>query len=299
MLPPKRWPWPAKTPRAIAPASNSITAIFSRRSHPPPVSVSLSPIRPTFRRRGWTTLEPEVRDHEPRQALDGGADGMDFYRRIAAEAAGFLEADGRLMLELDDDGPAAAAEIFRQQNWIVEAVEADYNQRPRILIARLQNLTARPARPVFIMDSFLIKGGTPLRGEVAISGAKNAVLPIMAATLLTAEPCVIRRVPELSDVRFMGEILTSLGAEVKFDGGALTVRAARVKGLGDYDLIRKMRGSVCILGPLLGRAGRRWFPCRAAASSGRAPLTCISRAWRRWAQKSGLTAVTSTPAPEN
>ena len=80
------------------------------------------------------------------------------------------------------------------------------------------------------MDSFLIKGGTPLRGEVAISGAKNAVLPIMAATLLTAEPCVIRRVPQLSDVRFMGEILASLGAEVKFDGG--TAHRARRAGQG-------------------------------------------------------------------
>jgi UDP-N-acetylglucosamine 1-carboxyvinyltransferase len=105
------------------------------------------------------------------------------------------------------------------------------------------------------MDCFLIKGGAPLRGEVAVSGAKNAVLPIMAATLLTAEPCLIRRVPQLSDVRFMGEILSSLGAEVKSDGGALTVRAANIRGLGDYDLIRKMRGSVCILGPLLARSG--------------------------------------------
>ena len=68
------------------------------------------------------------------------------------------------------------------------------------------------------MDSFVIKGGVPLRGEVEISGAKNAVLPIMAATLLTEEPCVIRRVPQLSDVEFMGEILTSLGAEVKSRG---------------------------------------------------------------------------------
>ena len=106
------------------------------------------------------------------------------------------------------------------------------------------------------MDSFLIKGGTPLRGEVTISGAKNAVLPIMAATLLTGETCVIRRVPDLSDVRFMGEILVSLGAEVKFEAGALTIRAAKVKGMGDYDLIRKMRGSVCILGPLLARRGQ-------------------------------------------
>jgi len=105
------------------------------------------------------------------------------------------------------------------------------------------------------MDSFVIKGGVPLRGEVTISGAKNAVLPIMAAALLTEEPCVIRRAPQLSDVDFMGEILISLGAEVKRQGSTLTVRAARVKGLGDYDLIRKMRGSICILGPLLGRRG--------------------------------------------
>ncbi len=106
------------------------------------------------------------------------------------------------------------------------------------------------------MDSFLIKGGTPLRGEVQISGAKNAVLPIMAAALLTPEPCVIRRVPNLSDVRFMGEILESLGATVKFEGNTVTIHAAKVKGLGDYELIRKMRGSICILGPLLGRNGK-------------------------------------------
>lgn len=86
-----------------------------------------------------------------------------------------------------------------------------------------------------------------------ISGAKNAVLPIMAATLLTAEPCVLRNVPDLSDVKFMGRILESLGCTVKFDGGTLTVQAHRIKGHGDYDLIRKMRGSICILGPLLGR----------------------------------------------
>jgi release factor glutamine methyltransferase len=95
--------------------------------------VSNPPYIPTTR---MAALDPEVRDHEPRKALDGGADGMDFYRRIAAEAGSFLETDGRLMLELDDDGPAAAADIFRQQNWIVEGIEADYSQRPRFMIAR-------------------------------------------------------------------------------------------------------------------------------------------------------------------
>lgn len=103
------------------------------------------------------------------------------------------------------------------------------------------------------MDSLLIKGGVPLRGEVTISGAKNSVLPIMAATLLTAEPCVIRRVPELSDVTFMCRILESLGATVEREGDVVRVQAKRIKGYGDYELIRKMRGSICILGPLLGR----------------------------------------------
>jgi UDP-N-acetylglucosamine 1-carboxyvinyltransferase len=103
------------------------------------------------------------------------------------------------------------------------------------------------------MDSLLIKGGVPLKGEVAISGSKNAVLPIMAATLLTAEPCVIRRVPNLSDVRFMGQILSWLGAEVHSENGTVRVQARKVKGAGDYDLIRKMRGSICVMGPLLGR----------------------------------------------
>jgi UDP-N-acetylglucosamine 1-carboxyvinyltransferase len=103
------------------------------------------------------------------------------------------------------------------------------------------------------MDSLLIKGGVPLHGEVTISGAKNAVLPIMAATLLTGEKCVIHRVPDLSDVNFMAKILMSLGAKVVVDGDTVTVRAAKLKPVGNYNLIRKMRGSICILGPLLGR----------------------------------------------
>src|SRR4029079_6770596 len=103
------------------------------------------------------------------------------------------------------------------------------------------------------MESLLIKGGVPLHGDVTISGAKNAVLPLMAATLLTSEPCVIRRVPNLSDVRFMGQILQYLGATVEFEGATVRIQARKIKGAGDYDLVRKMRGSICIMGPLLGR----------------------------------------------
>ena len=106
------------------------------------------------------------------------------------------------------------------------------------------------------MDSFLIQGGRPLCGDIEISGSKNAVLPILAATLLTRETCIIRKVPDLSDVHFMGKILRSLGADFTYEHGVVTLQAKRLKARGDYDLIRKMRGSICILGPLLARSGK-------------------------------------------
>ena len=80
-------------------------------------------------------LEPEVREYEPRMALDGGADGMDFYRRIAREGGPFLRPGGRVMLELNDNGGGAVAKIFEGEGWQIEAVEPDYNKRERILIA--------------------------------------------------------------------------------------------------------------------------------------------------------------------
>lgn len=95
-----------------------------------------------------------------------------------------------------------------------------------------------------------------MHGEVVISGAKNAALPIMAAALLTPEPSVIRRVPDLSDIQFMAQILTSLGAKVSFEQDALRIESPKLQGVGDYDLIRKMRGSICILGPLVARLHR-------------------------------------------
>ncbi|HEY9510043.1 MAG TPA: peptide chain release factor N(5)-glutamine methyltransferase [Verrucomicrobiae bacterium] len=82
------------------------------------------------------TLDPEVRDFDPRSALDGGADGLDFYRMLANESARFLKPQGRVMLEFGDDQAAAIAKIFEAQKWIVEAIREDYTQRQRILIAR-------------------------------------------------------------------------------------------------------------------------------------------------------------------
>jgi len=86
-------------------------------------------------------LQPEVRDYEPRQALDGGSDGLDFYRRLSVEARPFLAADGRLMLEFGDGQAETICRIFEQQNWIVERVVQDYTGRSRIVIAALSKMT--------------------------------------------------------------------------------------------------------------------------------------------------------------
>ena len=83
------------------------------------------------------SLEPEVRDYDPRSALDGGEDGLDFFRRLSKETPAFLKTDGRLMLEFGDGQADALRDLFAKQNWIVDEVRDDYTRRPRILIARL------------------------------------------------------------------------------------------------------------------------------------------------------------------
>jgi release factor glutamine methyltransferase len=83
------------------------------------------------------TLEPEVRDHDPRRALDGGPDGLAFYRRLAAEAKNFLKPAGKIMVEFGDGQAEAIQILFANEKWIVEAVRADYSQRARILIATI------------------------------------------------------------------------------------------------------------------------------------------------------------------
>src|SRR6201997_2456588 len=103
------------------------------------------------------------------------------------------------------------------------------------------------------MDKIIVHGGHALAGTVKISGSKNSALPILAATLLTKEACVIHRVPDLSDVHYMLQILNHLGAEVERASGVVTVKAEKVDTVAPYDVVRKMRASVCVLGPLLGR----------------------------------------------
>jgi len=105
------------------------------------------------------------------------------------------------------------------------------------------------------MDKLVIEGGVRLKGEIAVSGAKNAVLPILAATLLTDDACIIKGVPNLRDTFTMLRILRSLGKIADLDKGVVTVSsgAKNTNYFADYKLVSTMRASFCVLGPLLGK----------------------------------------------
>ena len=105
------------------------------------------------------------------------------------------------------------------------------------------------------MDKFVIQGGVRLKGEVTVSGSKNAALPILAASLLGDSPSTLRSVPDLADVRAMSNLLGDLGTEVTRDGGGAMTVVVKDESLSHavYDRVRKMRASICVLGPLLAK----------------------------------------------
>ena len=108
------------------------------------------------------------------------------------------------------------------------------------------------------MDKLLITGGRPLEGEVRVSGAKNAALPIMCAALLTSRPLVLSNVPKLMDIRTMAKLLAQMGVEVgPQTTNGIELRAATVSNPeAPYELVKTMRASVMVLGPLLARCGQ-------------------------------------------
>ena len=126
------------------------------------------------------------------------------------------------------------------------------------------------------MDCIRIRGGRPLRGRVEIDGAKNAALPLMAASLLTDQPVTLARYPELGDTRSMLALLRRLGAEAPPPGpcaGSIgLVTRAVASTTADYDLVRRMRASVLVLGPLLARSGRAEISLPGGCAIGTRPI---------------------------
>jgi UDP-N-acetylglucosamine 1-carboxyvinyltransferase len=107
------------------------------------------------------------------------------------------------------------------------------------------------------MDKLLIRGGRPLEGEIAISGAKNAALPELCAALLTAQPVTLTNVPRLQDVATTLKLLRNLGVEARAEADTVTVDASRIPNPeAPYELVKTMRASILVLGPLLARCGK-------------------------------------------
>jgi UDP-N-acetylglucosamine 1-carboxyvinyltransferase len=104
------------------------------------------------------------------------------------------------------------------------------------------------------MDRFIIEGGHRLKGSVKISGSKNAVLPIMAAAILTDKECILDNVPELNDVRVMKKLIGILGGTINEDHGKIAIQCKKIKNFkAPYELVKTMRASIYVMGALLGR----------------------------------------------
>jgi UDP-N-acetylglucosamine 1-carboxyvinyltransferase len=146
------------------------------------------------------------------------------------------------------------------------------------------------------MDKLLIEGGARLSGEVAISGAKNAALPILCAALLTAEPVTFTNVPRLNDIDTLLELLEQMGVKVAARGDTVTLDASGLDNpVAPYEMVKTMRASILVLGPLVARCGEARVSCPAAARSARGRWTSTSRACRRWAPRCASSTATCTP----
>ena len=123
------------------------------------------------------------------------------------------------------------------------------------------------------MDKFVIRGGTPLHGEVRVSGAKNSALPALAASLLTPEPVVLNRIPRVRDIATMEKLLRHIGASIESDGSQVIVTAGEIcQPEAPYDLVKTMRASSLVLGPLVARTGRARVSMPGGCAIGARPI---------------------------
>ncbi len=125
------------------------------------------------------------------------------------------------------------------------------------------------------MDSIIVRGNGPLNGQIAIAGAKNACLTLMPATLLSEEPLTLTNAPRLSDIKTMTELLSSLGAEVSSlqDGKVQAMSSHNIDNhIADYDIVRKMRASNLVLGPMLARLGHAVVSLPGGCAIGARPM---------------------------
>jgi UDP-N-acetylglucosamine 1-carboxyvinyltransferase len=123
------------------------------------------------------------------------------------------------------------------------------------------------------MDKFVISGGQPLQGTIRANGSKNSALPALAAALLTAEPVTLERIPRVRDIRTMQRLLVDIGAEVAVEGETVRLEARRIAcPEAPYELVKTMRASSLVLGPLVARAGRARVSLPGGCAIGARPI---------------------------
>src|SRR5215472_5101064 len=123
------------------------------------------------------------------------------------------------------------------------------------------------------MDKFVITGGTPLQGEIPTSGSKNSALPALAAALLTDEPVILHRAPRVRDIRTMERLLVDIGAAVDVDGEIVRMHTERIVcPEAPYELVKTMRASSLVLGPLVARGGRARVSLPGGCAIGARPI---------------------------
>lgn len=123
------------------------------------------------------------------------------------------------------------------------------------------------------MDKFVITGGTPLQGEIAISGSKNSALPALAGALLTDKPVTLKRIPRVRDIRTMQRLLVDIGAKVEAQGETFQLHTPRIVcPEAPYELVKTMRASSLVLGPLVARNGRARVSLPGGCAIGSRPI---------------------------
>ena len=181
-------------------------------------------------------LPPDVRDYEPRSSLVGGEDGLYFIRKIISGAGRVLKNGGWCLLEIGAGQSSDVKRLFREAR-----IYGDF------LHKRHQRYREGCESS---MEKIIVEGGKRLEGEIVVSGAKNAVLPLMAACILAEGKNIITNVPDLADVRTMAKLLQILGADVEYDNGTLSIDSSDLNNWeAPYDLVKTMRASVLVLGP--------------------------------------------------
>lgn len=137
----------------------------------------------------------------------------------------------------------------------------------------------------------VINGPAVLRGKIKVSGSKNAVLPILAATLMTDEKCLIKNVPALSDINTMISMLDALGKKVTRSGPDITVEAGgNLKGEAPYDLVKKMRASILVMGAMVGRKRKMRIPLPGGCAIGTRPIDLHLKGLKRMGVKHNVSS---------